>query len=400
MEHWSIENMFGSKISFLKKLIKQAMLINVFLFVAFCSFGLAQEKTAVPDTVAQIIKQVQQKYRPDRRISRFEIIPKIEHDRLILSGETQSADGKSELISRLTAETNFQIEDSVMVLPDPALGENSYGVIKISVAQLRRHPDVIHEIVDQAIMGAEVRVLKIVDKFWVYCQLDDDYLGWMMISSIEIGNREFLDNWRKQDKLIVTANYGQIWEQRKESGRSVSDVVLGNTLINKGKQRSWYHVQLPDGRTGYIRAAAVMEEQKYFARLRPTAESMITLAYTFLGFPYLWGGRSTKGYDCSGFTQMIYKMHGIILPRDANMQVKSGVEVTRDDALQHLKPGDLLFFGKDLDHIFHVGMYLGDAKFIHADGMVKINSFNPNDKNFSEYRLKGLQAVRRILTDE
>ncbi|HEX9970439.1 MAG TPA: NlpC/P60 family protein, partial [bacterium] len=80
--------------------------------------------------------------------------------------------------------------------------------------------------------------------------------------------------------------------------------------------------------------------------------------------------------------------------------VKSGVAVTIDDSFKSVKPGDLLFFGRDLDHIFHVGMYLGDAKFIHSDGMVRINSFNPNDENYSEYRLKGLQAVRRILTDE
>ncbi|HEX9975018.1 MAG TPA: C40 family peptidase [bacterium] len=392
--------MFGSKTGFLKKRKKQAFLINVFLLAAFCSFGLAQQKTSVPDTVAQIIKQVQQKYRPDKRISRFEIISRLEGDTLILSGETLSADAKSELIARLNAETDYQIEDSLMMLPDAALGENIYGVVRVSVAQLRRNPDVIHEIVDQAIMGTEVKVLKIADRFWAYCQLDDDYLGWMMISSLEMGDINFLENWRKQDKLIVTANYGQIWERRKEQGLSVSDVVLGNILVNKGKKRSWYHVALADGRTGYIDASLVIEEQKYFAHLHPTAESMIALAWKFLGFPYLWGGRSTKGFDCSGFTQTVYKMHGITLPRDANMQVKSGVAVTIDDSFKSVKPGDLLFFGRDLDHIFHVGMYLGDAKFIHSDGMVRINSFNPKDENFSEYRMKGLQAVRRILTNE
>jgi cell wall-associated NlpC family hydrolase len=381
----------------LKKRQKRAFLIAVILFATCCTFGWAQEKQSVPDTVAQIIKQVQQKYRPDKRISRFEINPRLEGDTLILAGETLAADAKSELIARLNAETDYQIEDSLMMLPDAALGDNIYGVVRVSVAQLRRNPDVIHEIVDQAIMGTEVKVLKIADRFWAYCQLDDDYLGWMMISSLEIGNNNFLGNWRKQDKLIVTANYGQIWEQRKEQGRSVSDVVLGNILVNKGKKRGWYHVALADGRTGYIDASSVIEEQKYFAQIRPTAESMIVLAYRFLGFPYLWGGRSTKGFDCSGFTQTIYKMHGITLPRDANMQVKSGTEVEFDDSFKALKPGDLLFFGRDLDHIFHVGMYLGDHKFIHSDGMVRINSFNPNDDNYSEYRLKGLQAVRRIL---
>jgi hypothetical protein len=400
VEYWSIENMINCKNGFLKKLNKQVLLMIFILLVACCSFSLAQEKTSVPDTVAQIIKQVQHKYHPDKRISRFEIAPRLEGDTLILSGETLTTAGKADLISRLQAETNYQIEDSLKLLPDPTLGENIYGVVRLSVAQLRRYPDVIHEIVDQAMMGTEVKVLRIADRFWIYCQLDDEYLGWMMISSLEMGNKEFIEKWRIQDKLIVTANYGQIWEQRKESGRSVSDVVLGNILVNKGKKRGWYHVALADGRTGYIRSSLVIEEKKYFAQIRPTAESMIALAYKFLGFPYLWGGRSTKGLDCSGFTQTIYKMHGITLPRDANMQVKSGVEVKLDDSFKNLKPGDLLFFGRDLDHIFHVGIYIGEMKFIHSDGMVRINSFNPGDENYSEYRRKGLQAVRRILTNE
>lgn len=399
MEYWSFENMFGSKTVGLKKHKKQSFIISVILLTLFCSIGFAQQNVTVPDTIEHIIKQVQQKYRPDKRISRFEISPRIEGDTLVLSGEILSADGKSELIARLKAGTDYQIIDSLMMLPDPALGDDIYGIVRVSVAQLRRNSDVIHEIVDQAIMGTEVKILKFADKYWAYCQLDDEYLGWMMISSLTIGDKNFIEKWRKQDKLIVTANYGQAWEQRKEEGRSVSDVVLGNILVNKGKKRGWYHVEFPDGRTGFIRASSVIEEQKYFAHLHPTAESMITLAYRFLGFPYLWGGRSTKGFDCSGFMQTIYKMHGITLPRDANMQVKSGIEVEMDDSFQHLKPGDLLFFGRDLDHIFHVGMYIGDAKFIHSDGMVRINSFNPKDENYSDYRRRGLRAVRRILID-
>jgi len=397
VEYWSFEKLFGKKVVFLKNYPKQVFLINLILFAVFCSVGLAQEKTHLPDTLAQIIKQVQQKYRPDKRISRFEIIPRLEGDTLIVSGETLAADGKSELIARLHAETNFQIEDSIMALPDPALGKNTYGVIRVSVAQLRRNPDVIHEIISQAMLGTEVRILKIEDRFWAYCQLDDDYLGWMMITSIAMGDSSFIEQWRAKNKLIVTVNYGQIWEQRKENTISVSDVVRGNLLINRGKKRGWYHVELPDGRVGYIRSDLVTEEKKYNAHLQPTPESLINLAYQFIGIPYLWGGRSTKGFDCSGFTQTIYKLNGVSLPRDANMQVKVGQPVALDDSLKKLLAGDLLFFGKDMDHITHVGMYIGNGEFIHADGWVHIKSFNPKDGNYSGFRRRGLQAARRIL---
>ncbi len=376
------------------------LILTFFSLVQLKAIGLAQEMAVVPDTVTKIIKQIQFKYRPDNRIARFEVIPKIDGNKIMLRGETLSAEGKSELIERLKAETNFQVEDSLLVLPDPTLGKSVYGIVKISVAQLRCQPDEFYEIVDQALMGAEVRVLKIVGKYWVYCQLDDQYLGWMTISSLKIGDQNFVKWWNEKEKLVVIANYGQIWEQRKENGRSVSDVVLGNLLVNKGKKRGWYQVELPDGRIGYIRASSVIQDKKYFARVRPTAESLTRLAYRFIGFPYLWGGRSTKGFDCSGFTQTLYKMHGIAIPRDANMQVKTGVEVTIDSTYNNLKPGDLLFFGKDQDHIFHVGMYLGDQEFIHSDGMVRINSFNPDDENYSDYRRKGLQVVRRVLSNE
>ncbi len=372
-------------------------ILSILALVQIYSWGLAQEKTAIPDTVNMIIQQVQKKYCPDKRIARFEVNSRFNENKIILKGETLSAEGKSVLIERLKAETNFQIEDSLSLLPDPALGDNIYGIVKVSVAQLRRQPDEDQEIVNQGLMGTEVRVLKIKNKYWVYCQLDDQYLGWLTISSLKIGDHDFIEQWHRQEKLIVTANYGQVWEQRKEKGRSVSDLVLGNILVNKGKKRGWYQVELPDGRTGYIRASSVTQEQKYFAQIRPTAESLVTLAYRFLGMPYLWGGRSTKGFDCSGFTQTLYKMHGIALPRDANMQVKSGIEVVIDDSFANLKPGDLLFFGRDRDHIFHVGMYIGDFQFIHSDGMVRINSFKAEDENYSDYRRRGLQAVRRIL---
>ncbi len=374
--------------------------LTISLLLAPAITGMAQTPLAVPDTVIRIIQQTQNKYRPDQRIACFDASASMVGDRIILRGQTLYPEGKAELISRLSTETHFQIEDSLLTLPDPALGQNTYGVICVSVAQLRRHPDVIHEIISQALLGSEVRILKIEDRFWAYCQLDDGYLGWMMLSSIRIGDSTYAAQWQTSNRLIVTANYGQIWAQRKEGTISVSDVVRGNLVINRGHRRGWYWVELPDGRTGYIRSELVMDEKKYYARSKPSPAALVNLAYQFIGIPYLWGGRSTKGFDCSGFTQTVYQLHGLSLPRDANMQVNAGQEVELDDSLRNLKIGDLLFFGRDLDHITHVGMYIGDQKFIHADGWVHINSFDPADENYSGYRRRGLRAARRILNSD
>jgi len=383
----------------MKKRKIRICVINIFAFVIFYSLGFAQEQIAIPDTVKNIIQQIQSKYCPDKRISRFEVDAKLKDDKIILSGETLSAEGKSELIARLQTEASCQVEDSLLVLPDSALGDNIYGVVPISVAQLRRNPDEVHEIVDQAMMGSEVSILKIKNKYWVYCQLDDEYLGWMTISSLTIGDHNFIRQWREHEKLVVTANYGQIWEKPStKSFRSVSDVIKGNILINRGHKKKWYQVELPDGRIGFIRSNLVTKEEDFSNSLKfKSMDDFLAKAYPFLGLPYLWGGRSAKGFDCSGFTQTVFKLNGISLPRDANMQVKTGNEIVLDDSLTNLKPGDLLFFGKDVDHIFHVGIYIGNDQFIHSDGMVRINSFNPKEENYSEYRQNGLQAVRRIL---
>jgi cell wall-associated NlpC family hydrolase len=174
-------------------------------------------------------------------------------------------------------------------------------------------------------------------------------------------------------------------------------VVLGNRIAFLGKLIDYYHVELPDGRQGVIKSDLVVSESKLLDKKNISSKDLILTALHFMGIPYFWGGKSTKGFDCSGFTQTIYKWNGIQLPRDANMQVKVGTEIPIDDSLSQVKPGDLLFFGSAKDHITHVAMYLGGGKFIHSDGLVHINSLFSQHEDYSDYRKKHFQAVRRIL---
>jgi len=121
----------------------------------------------------------------------------------------------------------------------------------------------------------------------------------------------------------------------------------------------WLEVRLPDDRPGWLQRGDVSFEAKPM-----TVEAVIALSRRFLGLPYTWGGTSSFGYDCSGFTQMLCRRRGVLIPRDADLQAafKGAVAVSRED----LQPGDLLFFGSAADHITHTGMYIGESKFINV----------------------------------
>ena len=91
---------------------------------------------------------------------------------------------------------------------------------------------------------------------------------------------------------------------------------------------------------------------------------MCSLSLNFLNLPYTWGGRSSFGYDCSGFVQMLYRQMGLYIPRDTKDQISW--EKFKSIPIEDLSTGDLIFFGIDKDKIRHVGLYLGDQKFIHS----------------------------------
>ncbi|MFQ6614009.1 MAG: NlpC/P60 family protein [Fidelibacterota bacterium] len=349
-----------------------------------------------------LIGNVQSEYAPDSRVAIFDIQPSRERGKLILRGETNIPEVISALEQQF-GETNLNPALEITVLPAADLANSQYGVVNISVTNLRAHPDRGAELVTQAIMGTPVRRYKSND-YWDLIQTPDGYLGWVDRGTVVWMNQSEFDSWRAARRCLFTAPFGLVFNSEDGNHEIISDLVVGSILETEGIRGQNWIVRLPDGQQGMLPGNQAVDFTAWIQAPASGSGDVTGRARTFLGFPYLWGGTSSKGFDCSGFTKTVYFMNGYLLPRDASQQVTIGQLVTREVDTDRMQPGDLLFFGRKAtadqpEKATHVGIYLGDTEFIHSSGKVKINSFDSTRANYNEYRYNHFLQARRILND-
>ena len=263
-----------------------------------------------------------------------------------------------------------------------------FGVVNISVCNLRRTACFDAEMVSQALLGTPVHILGISDNGnpWPQVQTPDTYTGWVHYAAITRMTQEQYHAWNTAPKVVITALTGLVHAQPSERSATVSDVVAGNRLKFLGKKGCWFKVEFPDGRTGYVNKALAKTEADWRKSLDQSPRAILATAQSMLGFPYIWAGMSPKGMDCSGFVRTVLFMHDIIIPRDAGPQSREG---DRIDSREALEPGDLVFFGRWKEDgspaVGHVGFYLGEGRFIHSLGLVQIGSFEPDDPYYDAF---------------
>ncbi|WP_439882093.1 C40 family peptidase [Pontibacter sp. MBLB2868] len=345
------------------------------------------------------VDATRQQYAPDKRVALFKVEP---HGN-VLRGETNMPKAKTDLLARLQA-ANITYIDSIQVLPEAELEGKRNAVISISVANIRSEPKHSAELATQATMGTPVKVWKKQDG-WYLVQTPDKYIAWVDYGGITLmGDRAFAD-WQKGKKLLYTHPYGFAYATPDAKGTTVSDLVYGDVVLLKEQVKGFYKVEFPDGRSAYIADNEAADYNTWAASRQPSGENLVQASKGLLGFPYLWGGTSVKGMDCSGFTKTVYFMNGLVLPRDASQQVHVGELVDTSKGWDNMKPGDLLFFGvpaKDgkPERVVHVGMWIGgDQEFIHSAGKVRINSMNPKAANYDEYELNRFLRAKRVAPD-
>lgn len=267
----------------------------------------------------------------------------------------------------------------------PSLAQE-YGVVTISVCNMKDTPTYSAEMVSQALLGMPVHILQRGGEYdWPQVQTPDGYTGWVHKDAIVPMTADEYHAWNAAPKVVVTALTGLVHSMPLEMSPTISDIVGGDRLKYLGKRGCWFKVQFPDGRTGYVSRDDAMKESDWREELDQSAEAIIATAQSMLGFPYLWGGTSVKGMDCSGFVRTVLFMHDIIAPRDAGPMSRVGARIYD---IEDLNPGDLVFFGRwdgEIPRVSHVGIYLGEGRFIHSLGLVKIGSFKADDQEYDAY---------------
>lgn len=354
------------------------------------------------DKVKSIIKNVKEKFAPDKRVAVFNIEVEQPEKKIVLKGETNLPEAKKELIKTLDGEA-IKFEDKIVLLPSKELGDKIYGVINLSVSNIRTNPDHPAELSTQSLLGTPIKVLKKGQWGYYLVQTPDGYISWLDDDGFQIMNETEWNEWKKSQKIIYINEFGWAYEKADKNSQHISDLVAGNLLKLIREENDFYFVEFPDKRTAYVQKSESEKFDKWYSSLNPSGESILNTAYRFMGVPYLWGGTSSKGMDCSGFTKTVYFLNGIILPRDASQQVHTGELVDVKNGWENLEAGDLLFFGSKAngerkERITHVAIYIGDGDFIHAAGRVRINSFNKAKPYYSEYRDNAFIRAKRILT--
>ncbi len=370
--------------------IKTTILVLSAIFIMACGTNKKDEANKILETFL-----VENKI--DNRETVFEIQTNYINGNLILTGETDHPELKNKLLSLFS---NFKVDDNINLLPDSTVGNNNFGLINLSVANLRSQPNHSAELATQALMGTPVKILK-KENGWLLIQTPDNYISWVDSEGVFPLTESQFDDWKNSKRMIFTGDNGIIFEN-EDFENPVSDVTMGNILEVIEINQKNIKLKLPDGRQGFAVTSDWTDFENFKNTIRCDSTRLKMLANQLMGRPYLWGGTSARAMDCSGFVKTLYFMNGVILARDASLQIKQGEKVEVENDFSNLQTGDLLFFGQKKsddqpEKITHVAFSLGNTEYIHASGKIERNSFEPNSTIYSEYRKNSFAGTKRII---
>lgn len=256
----------------------------------------------------------------------------------------------------------------------------SFAICNLNMVPLRAEPSDRSEMVSQLLFGELIRILK-QEGSWLFVQCDyDGYEGWMDIKQCRPVSEMFVDLFKSTRSPVA---YDLLQIAFNESRKIAIPVVLGSTLPNLENQK----FSLDDDQYSF--------DGLIYDPANATRGMICKTALLYLNSPYLWGGRSPFGIDCSGLVQMVFRMNGYRMQRDAAQQSTQGETVS---FVSEAEPGDLVFFDNEEGNIIHTGIILPNHKVIHASGRVRIDDldhegiFNPELQKYT-HRLRLIKAI-------
>lgn len=295
------------------------------------------------DKVERAVDDIRRKWVPDGRLGVFEVslLPKG------VAGVTSSRDARDAL-RRLASEAG--IVEKVTLLPDESVVEPA-AIVTVAIAPLLREPQVTAARVSEVLHGETLDVLEQRED-WLRVKAPDGYVAWLPAGYVKHGPADWAADWRE-----------------RASARSLSaDIVTaeGRRRIPTGARVALKRgvVELADGQRGAVAAGSVRREQELRVEARHLALPEIAQKW-YGGAPYLWGGRTEWGVDCSGLVQAVYGARGIQLPRDSDQQFAQGREIPITPDGAGYEAGDLLFFA-ERGRVSHVALWAGAGRIVHS----------------------------------
>ena len=246
-----------------------------------------------------------------------------------------------------------------------------YGICNLSIVPLRLEASDTSEMVSQVLYGDVFKIIEM-RKSWCKIRLAfDKYEGWIDIKQLFEITKEVYDAIRQETPKLSS----DLIEFIQDKNQQLYSIPLGSQLNGLSLLEHTF-----DG--------LITEEKK-------DKNELITAAFNYLNAPYLWGGKTPFGIDCSGFTQMVYKLNGYKLLRDASQQATQGEALS---FIEESEPGDLAFFDNAEGNIVHVGIIMQDNYIIHAHGKVRIDRLDHSgiynvDTNMHTHKLRVIKKV-------